>query len=299
MKREYEQRTRYYGMLDLALGTLRERAVQAHAAAAVQVSREGIRHSPLADEWFENLGGIAQGPWYHAARELRVPAPPGHRTDTPMARLARRIPAYYSGLLVSGADLNRASIVRSLIEQGLAAAHRRAWLRSPPQAEVASLLAHASVALARRSLDVAYFDEAVRQLSRVRALRQPLSADEDLLLATACAGRRSRWRLDQGVPARPAVTADWQRMLQPLVGYAQTSAPRTNRALALSSAAWFASLNGPELGEHAHRLFEQARELANGTPAQSCIESSATLFGGSGGPFRRELVEPCLIAEPL
>lgn len=294
IKRQYDERSRYYGMLDEELSPIRARALQAHAEAAALVSRHGIRHSPLADQWFKTVGAVANRAAYNAAEYLSVTRPTDCAATTPVERLARRIPAFYAGVLFTGSELTEPCVVRGLIDQGISLAHRRAWQQNRPSAEIASLLAYGHVALARRSFDALHFDEALRRLVYVRASRQHLTVDEELLLATACAARSVPWNVAPDEGDRANIRTGFE----PLVRYAQTIAPEANRSLALLNAALMAPMAGWALAVQAQGLFNQSMELANGTSAQPCVTKRGWLFGASPW-LERRTVDACVIVEPL
>jgi hypothetical protein len=296
MKRLYEQRTRYYGMLDDELSYVMQLKVRADTEAAALVSRYGIRHSPLADAWYKGVAGSwNQGA---AANQLHMPRPPGCAASSTAARLASQIPSFYAGLFVARSEATQPCVVAGLIEQGLSIAHRRAWRDTPPGADVASLLALGSFAVARRSFDPVYFDESVRQLARVREQRHALTADEELLLATSCAARGVSWVLSaRPNEAHPRAT---EAAVRPLLQYAQSSAPKANRALALLNAAQLLRMGAPEVAERSYGLYHQAKDLAIGTPAQPCVENSADSFGEYQNWARfRTAKGACVMAEPL
>jgi hypothetical protein len=196
VKRDYPLRTRYYGTVDDDLDVVRQRSKQWDIQAAHMASRQGIRRTPIANEWYGAAITSTLPDFASTLGKLKIPMPPTYPVENVRQYAAYRLPTFYAGALFSGDDVNDPRIVRGLIENGLAIAHRRLWTQAKPSAEVAELLAYGRFALARRTLERVHVDVAI-DLLRQAPEKVKESADLQLLLATATAVRTGPRSLEE------------------------------------------------------------------------------------------------------
>jgi hypothetical protein len=287
VKKDYELRTIYYGGLDESLEASIQHAQQLSVKASNLASRHGIRTSPIAKAWLRSAVPEWRYPW--VLGKLLLPIPPAFAAETPRERAALRLLSYYAGLLLTEHDLENARVVRGLVANGLALAHRRYWAKHPPSDEIRELLAYARIAVARHTFDAIHFDEAIRLLQTIDARVQG-TPELQLLLAVATAART----LSRGVESIWDTTlrvTHWE----PLQDFAEHCTVGYLRAFALADQAILRSLNADEsTAFEVDRVWRRSLQAAAGNGAEDCIEYQGDLL-----QFRRRPHKPCTLADPL
>jgi hypothetical protein len=99
------------------------------------------------------------------------------------ARLARRLPTFFSQLALAKNDVADAALLRALLESGLSPAARQKLDATPLSFEVAELYARGLVALGQRYWRSGDFKRAAAVAAIVPAPGQPVSAHAKLLAA--------------------------------------------------------------------------------------------------------------------
>ncbi len=266
VKRNYEERSRYYGTMDQELAAARQRAESLDVVAATLLSRQGIRRSPIVNAWYLASRTNTVSSYVRALHLLRLPRPLEYPAVTPQQRVARRLPSYYAGRVFSVTDIRDVVLVRGLIENGLAVSHRRGWAQGTVSSEIAILLAHARVALGRRTWDSLQFDEAIRLLRGARDKSQQ-SSDVQLLLATAMAAR-SRSRNSDLLGEGNARITHWEA----LGALAEGAAPLVTKSFALANLALlrFVGISDEE-AVIPQQLLERSFAGAAGTDLAPCL----------------------------
>jgi hypothetical protein len=286
--KDYELRTLYYGGSDDALESTSQHAVQLSIAAAALASRHGLRGSLIANAWHRVAAQSRRYP--KLLSELLLPKAPETPAQTPRERIAYRLPSYYAPLLFSKQDLDDPRVVRGLIANGLAAAHRQHWKQHAPGDGIAELLVYGRVALARHTFDTIHLDEAIRLLQSIR-VRVQGSPELQLLLGIATAARTATRSPHTVWDTTLSVTG-----CEPLQDLAEHCSVAYVRAFAFANQAVLRSLNASEdKALDIERLWGLARQAVTGTDAEACISYQAGFWLES----RNQRHAVCTLADPL
>lgn len=270
IKKDYELRTRYYGMVDATLADVSERRNVLEAQASEQVSRQGLHRSPDTDarypSGYPNPGWGARDDGYFGF--LLLEPPPGTDASTTTERIVRKIPSFYAELLFGDGVVNDARLLGALVESGLSPRQRYSLSqRTLSEAEV-ELLAYFHATLAQRTRAARHWDEAV-------LLLEPLthrSPRAELVLATARAARTGPRDVRES-KLEPRRAFD----VSALEAFASGSLPVRYRAFALNNAARLL-VQRSETVQRGYLLLENARGLPSDEATRRCVRP----FEGSG-----------------
>jgi hypothetical protein len=253
LKKDYEQRTRYFSALERELADIRLRMGREDARVAELLFEQGIHRAVDADQWF----GLQPAQLVN----LRIEPPAAVEPTSDKERIVRQLPGLYVQLLFGAAALDDRRLVRLMIEPGLTPWQRRALTSRKLDAATDEVLAYFQAALAFRTRRLAHFGEVVARLEALPTR----SAAADLLLATARSARSGQLLLDP----RTGAEQGWQFDTTPLLALAAAAGSLRERAFALNNAAWLSvAANTPASLNTAAELASRAQALA---PTEPCL----------------------------
>ena len=150
MAQDAEVRDVYYATLDEALEPRKTRGRDAALVALGHYAALGVLGDARVDSARTLLSRLYGGRRIDALDGLLLPPLPPLEPQTPEARLARRLPTFYMGYLLSDLDPTLPEVLRALLDRGLPAPLLARLSASPLSTDGARLLARAYVQLGTR-----------------------------------------------------------------------------------------------------------------------------------------------------
>jgi hypothetical protein len=189
-KKDPELANAYYASLDEQLEPRKTRGRDAALAGLRELAHAGVLRSERVDAARALLAKLYGGRRVDALDALVVPPAPAAAAGTAQERLARSLPTFYAGLLLTPDAAKEPGVLRSMVHAGVPLTHRAALKEMD-----ASLSdeARASYARARFAMGIRYwravdFDAAAALLAKVP--KDKLKKDDRLIFALSIALRR-------------------------------------------------------------------------------------------------------------